>query len=70
MRGNQLAAALKKVRGGVSVQMLCPNDVAWVFAEKADLVAWAKKYGEDETGMVLSQEENGAGHFLQTDYSV
>lgn len=68
MRGNQLAAVLKRTKGKVSLQILCPNDAVWVYAEKADLIALAKKYGVSETGMKLEPEESGTGHFLQIDY--
>ncbi len=68
MQGTQLASALKQTKGKVSVQMLCPNDTVWVYAEKSDLIAWAKKYGSSETGMKLVIKENGTGHFLQADF--
>lgn len=67
MQGNRLAREIKQAKGKVSVEMLCPNDTVWVYAEKSDLIAWAKKYGDSETGMKLVQEENGAEYFLQAE---
>lgn len=64
MTGNELAAALRRSKGKVSVGMLTANDVAWVYAEKADLIEWARKQGDRETGMNLSEETGGGGWFL------
>lgn len=65
MTGYQLAAAIRRTKGKVSVGMLTPNEVVWVFAEKADLAEWAKRQGDNETGMRLSNESTGNGLFLE-----
>lgn len=65
MTGNQLAAAIRRTKGKVSIGMLTPNDVVWVFAEKMDLAGWAKRQGDAETGMKLSNEAMGDGLYLE-----
>lgn len=65
MTGNELALALRRTKGKVSVGVLTPGDVFWVYAEKADLIAWAKRVGASETGMKLSPESQGDGLYLE-----
>lgn len=70
MTGNDLATALRRTKGKVSVGMLTPNDVAWIYAEKADLMEWAKRQGETETGMKLATEASGEGLYLEQDHTL
>ena len=70
MTGNQLASVMKQTKGKVSVQILAPNEVIWVYAEKSDLIAWAKKQGGAETGLKLTPEDGRSGLFLETDYAI
>ena len=54
MTGNQLARAVFKLKGKVEVPMLMPNDVAYVYAEKKDLIQLLNQIGDKETNMKLA----------------
>lgn len=41
MTGNELKKAIKSAKGKISVPMWTPNDVPYIFAEKADLIRCA-----------------------------
>lgn len=64
MTGKQLASAIRRLRGKLSIPMLTPNDVIYVYVEKADAAAAFDKYGDMEVAMEIKPEENGFGHYL------
>ena len=57
MIGTKLAAAIRASRGKIQAGMITPGDVAYVYVEKSDLIRWAQKYGERETGMYIEEHE-------------
>lgn len=64
MTGKQLASAIRRHRGKISVPMLTAAGVIYVFAEKSDLAACFDQYGDHEVGLKLVQEDNGDGYYL------
>jgi hypothetical protein len=58
MNGYELAKAIKATRGKIQIELHSPNDVSYIYAEKADLIAWAKRQKDHETDMVIEVANN------------
>lgn len=56
MIGIELAAKILKTPGKISVPVLVGNDVAYIYAQKNDLIEWAIGCGQSETGMTIGPD--------------
>jgi hypothetical protein len=57
MKGYDLAKAVRRLKGKVSVPMAVPGKPpVWLNVEKIDLIAWAERMGDHVTGFNLCDD--------------
>lgn len=56
MTGNELAKAIRSASGKVAIPMLAVKEVPYIYAQKSDLIEWARKIGEAETFMTIERD--------------
>lgn len=68
MTGNELAKAIKNCKGKIAAPVNIYGVIDYIYVEKKDLVDTILQYGDNETSLVLSREEDESGWFLETVY--